>query len=161
MRSDIAFAVSYLGQFNNCFGTEHWKATTQVLRYLRGTFDLGLREQLGIYQGIRKRRLGAIAMTGDHTQDIFFYSTDVLCPEMQENPTIALSTSELEYMVLTECAKNSNSLNRLTLLSFAIVLKLAENSMFHSRSKHIDLCHYFVRDVIQSGQLIMEYITSE
>lgn len=30
-RPDISFAVSYLGQFNNCYGKEHWAAAKRVL----------------------------------------------------------------------------------------------------------------------------------
>jgi hypothetical protein len=41
-RPDISFAVSHLGQFNNCYGKEHWTAAKRVLRYLKGTTDLGL-----------------------------------------------------------------------------------------------------------------------
>jgi len=58
-RPDIAFAVSYLGQFNNCFGSEHWKAAKRVsARHARPR--TGLREQLGSYQRIRGRRLGKL-----------------------------------------------------------------------------------------------------
>ena len=41
-RPDIAFSIRGLGQFNNCYGTDHWKAAKRVLRYLKGTVDLGL-----------------------------------------------------------------------------------------------------------------------
>jgi hypothetical protein len=40
-RPDISFGVSYLGQFNNCYGEEHWTAAKRVLRYLKRTADLG------------------------------------------------------------------------------------------------------------------------
>jgi hypothetical protein len=41
-RSDISFAVSCLGQFNNCYKEKHWKAAKRVLRYLKGTMGMGL-----------------------------------------------------------------------------------------------------------------------
>jgi hypothetical protein len=41
-RPGISFAVSYLGQFNNCYGKPHWTAAKRVLRYLKGTTKLGL-----------------------------------------------------------------------------------------------------------------------
>ncbi|KAH0813919.1 hypothetical protein GEV33_008872 [Tenebrio molitor] len=41
-RPDISFGVSHLGQFNNCYGEEHWTAAKRVLRYLKRTADLGL-----------------------------------------------------------------------------------------------------------------------
>lgn len=42
-RPDISFAVSYLSQFSNAYGKEHWVSAKRVLRYLRGTIDVGLR----------------------------------------------------------------------------------------------------------------------
>lgn len=40
-RPDIMFAVSYLSQFNNCYGTEHFKSAKRILRYLKGTKEIG------------------------------------------------------------------------------------------------------------------------
>lgn len=42
-RPDIAYAVSYLSQFNCCYGMQHWTAAKRVLRYLQGTRSLGLK----------------------------------------------------------------------------------------------------------------------
>jgi len=42
-RPDIAFAASCLGQFNNCYTEIHWRAAKRVLRYLKGTMNLGLK----------------------------------------------------------------------------------------------------------------------
>lgn len=41
-RPDIAHAVSVLSQFNTCFGSIHWTAAKRVLRYFKGSSDLGL-----------------------------------------------------------------------------------------------------------------------
>lgn len=38
-RSDIAYAVSALSQFNNDYDKTHWIAAKRVLRYLKGTID--------------------------------------------------------------------------------------------------------------------------
>lgn len=41
-RPDIAFAVNYLSQFNNCYGKEHWNAVLRIFRYLKGSMDYGI-----------------------------------------------------------------------------------------------------------------------
>lgn len=41
-RPDIAFTVSSLSQFNDCFDHTHWYAAKRVLRYLKGIINLGL-----------------------------------------------------------------------------------------------------------------------
>ncbi|WKA01364.1 hypothetical protein VitviT2T_019647 [Vitis vinifera] len=41
-RPDIAFVVGILGKYLSNPGSQHWKATKKVLRYLQGTKDLML-----------------------------------------------------------------------------------------------------------------------
>ena len=54
-RPDIAHAVSALSQFNTCFGQVHWTAAKRVLRYLKGSADLGL-----TYEQRRKSLIGYV-----------------------------------------------------------------------------------------------------
>jgi hypothetical protein len=42
MRPDIAFAVSRLSSFMDCYTPEHWSAAIHVIHYLKGTWTLGL-----------------------------------------------------------------------------------------------------------------------
>lgn len=42
-RPDIMYAVNQLSKYNNNPGPRHWYAMEQVLRYLKGTLDYGLR----------------------------------------------------------------------------------------------------------------------
>ncbi|GJQ79430.1 hypothetical protein Trydic_g16289 [Trypoxylus dichotomus] len=41
-RPEISFAMSCLAQFNNCYRQEHWSAAKHVLRYLKGSMNLGI-----------------------------------------------------------------------------------------------------------------------
>jgi hypothetical protein len=41
-RPDIAFAISKLSGFLDCYGTAHWQAAIRVLRYLKGTRNMSL-----------------------------------------------------------------------------------------------------------------------
>ena len=38
---------------------------------------------------------------------------------------------------------------------------LATNPVFHSRTKHIDVRHYFVRQIIESAALMLKHVPSE
>ncbi|XP_026824699.1 uncharacterized protein LOC113561749 [Ooceraea biroi] len=49
-RPDICFAVSYLSQFNSCNSKEHFKAAERVVRYLKGTTNMGLSFFKGQYE---------------------------------------------------------------------------------------------------------------
>ena len=77
--------------------------------------------------------------------------------------TVALSIMEAEYMAITEAAKELKWMRQfLAELSYddhesATILKSdnqeaitsAKNSVSHSRAKHIDLRHHFIRDAIE------------
>ena len=41
-RPDLVHAISELGQFNSNPGPGHWKVVQHLLKYLKGTADLGL-----------------------------------------------------------------------------------------------------------------------
>jgi len=172
-RPDISFAVSYLSQFCQNFGRQHWVAAKRVLRYLKGTRNLGL-----IYRKTGKPISGYVdADWANCTKDRRSYTGYVFvlsgCPltwESRKQRTVALSSTEAEYMALTECAKEGlhlkRFLNELGLGHLAQICiqcdnngarKLAENPVFHGRSKHIDVRHHFVREVLRNGEFKIEY----
>ena len=83
---------------------------------------------------------------------------------------MALSSTEAEYMALSEAAKDATYLRRLLVeLGFAKLgevtifcdnngaRKLAENPVSHDRSKHIDVRHHYVRKVLENGEVKIVY----
>jgi len=87
---------------------------------------------------------------------------------------VALSSTEAEYMALSEASKEAVYLRRLLkdlgFGKFAQVKvlcdnngakKLAENPVFHNRSKHIDVRYHFVREALESDELSIAYTPSE
>jgi hypothetical protein len=38
-------------------------------------------------------------------------------------------------------------------------VKLSENLVFHDRSKHIEIKYYYLRDKVQKGEVILQYIS--
>lgn len=102
MRSDISFAVSYLGQFNNCYGKEHWTAAKRVLRYLKGTRDLVYGKDSKSIQGFvdadwrncpEERR--------SYTGYLFKLFGNPISWDSRKQSTVALSSTEAEYMGLS------------------------------------------------------------
>ncbi|KAG8482181.1 hypothetical protein CXB51_026801 [Gossypium anomalum] len=57
--------------------------------------------------------------------------------------TITLSTTEAEYMVITEST-----------------IFLTKDQMFHERTKHIDVRYHFVRDIIARGDIVVSKIST-
>lgn len=62
-RPDISHAVNALSQYNDSFGKEHWQAAKRVLRYMKGTPDIGItfgNNTENLIDRLRGRRLGGM-----------------------------------------------------------------------------------------------------
>jgi hypothetical protein len=86
---------------------------------------------------------------------------------------VALSTAEAEYIVAGACCTQILFMKQ-TLLDYGVVLekvpllcdnesvvKIANNPVQHSRTKHIDIRHHFLRDHVAKGDIILEGVRSE
>ena len=88
-------------------------------------------------------------------------------------PTVALSSTEAEYMAITEALKEAIWLKGfvgeiLSIKSLIIVycdnqsaIHLTKNRMYRDKTKHIDIRYHFVRDVILEGKIVVEKIGTE
>lgn len=104
---------------------------------------------------------------------VFCIGAGAISWSAKRQPTIALSSLEAEYMALTQASKEALWIKRLlnefginipTVIIFGDnqgSLALAKNSVFHARSKHIDIQHHFIRDTIKSGEVEVQYLPTE
>jgi hypothetical protein len=87
--------------------------------------------------------------------------------------SVALSTAEAEYIVAGACCTQILYMKQ-TLLDYGVVLekvpllcdnesvvKIAKNPIQHSRTKHIDIRHHFLRDHVAKGDIILEGVRLE
>ncbi|KAG8498673.1 hypothetical protein CXB51_004985 [Gossypium anomalum] len=86
--------------------------------------------------------------------------------------TVALSTTEAEYMAITEACKEAiwlkglfSELNEDLQISTVFcdsqsAIFLTKDLMFHERTKHIDVRYHFVRDIIARGDIVVSKIST-
>ncbi|RVW84134.1 Retrovirus-related Pol polyprotein from transposon TNT 1-94 [Vitis vinifera] len=177
-RPDLAFAVSVVSRFMSNPGKAHWEAVKWIMRYLKGSSSVCL-----VY-GNGDVSSGLIGFTdSDHGGDLMkrrsltcYIFTLFGCAinwRASLQPTVALSTTEAEYMSLTEGVKEGMWLNgflgSLGLnLSKPVIycdsqsaLCLAKNPVYHERTKHIDVRLNFIRDVIEEKLFSIEKVATE
>lgn len=174
-RPDIAFAISHLSQFASNPSLEHWQALVHVARYLNTTASLRLTYGSGA---------GDIVLTGycdadwgSSTDDrrsvtgyCFMINDVVISWNSRKQPTVALSSTEAEYMAASSAAREAIWLRQaLDELGYHQdgptkiyvdnqgAIALTRNPEFHTRSKHIDIQHHFVRDLVQSQRVEFIY----
>ena len=176
-RPDIAHVVNFLSQFKNCPNDRHWRAAKRILRYPKGNMDKGL-----VY---RKDNTGLVSMADadwgnsimnrrSYTGYSFILSGGAVSWCSRKQKTVATSSTEAEYMCLSEAAKEAifciGFLRELGYGGIAKVslfndnqsaIKLAKNPVFHSRSKHIEIRFHFIRQAIQDYPILLEYLPTE
>ncbi|UYV81671.1 hypothetical protein LAZ67_20001885 [Cordylochernes scorpioides] len=178
-RPDIAYAVSYLSKFNSSPLQQHWNAVKHLLRYLKKTKDL----KLVFSKTGKKLAAFADADWGSDKEDRKSYSGYIFvlggaaiswCSRKQK--CVALSTAEAEYYAMCEAAKEAlwftSFMEEIGVGDFKEsplkiyidnqgAMFLAENEVVSERSKHIDIRHFFIRDLIKDGNLSFVYVPTE
>ncbi|GBN10581.1 Retrovirus-related Pol polyprotein from transposon TNT 1-94 [Araneus ventricosus] len=174
---DIAYSISKLSQYLTCYDKSLWLAAKRVLRYLKKTINYGLVFELGdkVVYGYSDSDWGnSQEDRKSYSGYCFMLSNSVISWESRKQKTVALSSTESEYMSLSDSCKEVSYLQKLLceldlgVLSKQITIdvdthsaiKLAENSLFHSRTKHIDIRHDFIRDVLEDGKIAAKHVST-
>jgi len=163
-RPDIAYAVTQLARQSANPSPEHFEKALYICRYLLGTSDYSL-----VYDGDSGK--GIIACTDSdwgqdkitgHSQTGFYLklANGVFLWNSHLQKTTALSSTEAEYMALSDCSRQvvwiKQMLEELGLRLNPIPicgdnqgsLFIAENPVTEKWSKHIHIKYHFVRDAV-------------
>lgn len=117
MRPDIVFAVGVVSQFMEAPTSTHLKFARRIIRYLKGTIDLGL-----FYSSSNDFNFVGFC-DSDYAEDVddskstsdfvFFLGDCVVCWISKKQTMVILSTYEAEYMAATSCTCHVIWLRRL------------------------------------------------
>lgn len=175
-RPDIAYSVSYLAQFNNCHNENHLVYAKRILRYLKGTKDYALlykKSGEGLEAYVDADWGSNNTDRRSYTGFLFKFASGPISWASTKQKTVALSSAEAEYMGLTESCKEGifikNILNELgQTIPYVRIFndsqaaqKIAENDLTNNRTKHIDIRHHFIRDLVESKQISLTYLRSD
>jgi hypothetical protein len=197
-RPDLAYAVGAVSQFCSSPTLDHLTALHHILRYIRGSTHLALHltrctafEPVPTPAVVGKpyypKILWHSEVTGYSDSDwagcldsrhstgayIFLAGQSPVSWSSKKQATVALSSTEAEYMAITQASKEaiwlrfllSEILNRQLkkLPSITIFadnqgcIALAHNPEYHARTKHVDIQHHFVREKVEGGEVSLEY----
>jgi hypothetical protein len=175
-RPDICYAVNRLTQFNANPEPCHYAAGKRLIRYLKGTKSLRLHYggdgQTGLVAYSDSDWAGEPDRYSVSGYAWFFHGCLVSWGSKKQR-SITLSSTEAEYVAMALAfqegiwLRSSLTEANITIPSPIYVLgdnegaiSLAHNSSSHSKAKHIDLKHHFIRDLISSGDFELSWIPS-
>lgn len=108
-RPDLAHAVGTVSRFNSNPGKEHWTAVKRILRYLKGTIDLRLEFRKDAERNIIGYADADWAADIDERRSttgyVFTLQDGAISWNSKKQATVALSTTEAEYMALTSATQ--------------------------------------------------------
>lgn len=178
-RPDLAYSISLLSRYMSNPGKTHWDALKYMLRYINGTVDIGL---------CYKRRFDALNLVGYVDSDFagdrdsrksttaYFFTLGGNCIswKSQLQPLVALSTTEAEYVAVTDAFKEAiwlqGLLKEIQLLQDKVTvfsdsqsaIHLSKNPVYHERTKHVEVRYHYVRDLIANGIVsILKVLTKD
>ena len=172
-RLDITYPVGQLARYCGRAGPSHWEALHYLMGYLSNRPSLHLRyrrgdpgeDPLGGYVDADWGNHGSRSMTGM----LALFNGTPIAWKSKLQPSVALSTSEVEYMAASVGAKEMIYLRRL-MSNLGMPMRNAtpvgedntgciEWSNYviggRERAKHIDLRKHFAHEAVQNGEIIL------
>ncbi|MDQ9786237.1 Ty1/Copia family ribonuclease HI, partial [Serratia marcescens] len=165
------------GRFQAKPKLSHFTAAKRILKYLKGTENVGLWYPKDSsfdlksfsdsdYAGCkidRKSTSGTCQFLGDRLVSWF----------SKKQTSIATSTAEAEYLAAGSCCSQLLWIQQ-QLRDYGIeagespifcdntsAIAITYNPVLHSRTKHIDVRHHFIRDHVSKKHIRLEYVPTE
>lgn len=177
-RPDCAYTVGSLAQYLSDPKYSHFQTLKRVLRYLKGTSSYGIKYQRQTkahdLQGFSDADWAGDKDTRRSTSGYCFLLTSgVISWGSKKQTSVALSSTESEYMALAKATAEAVWLRKLLFelgfpqLSPTIIhsdsqsaIALSQNPKFHSRSKHVDTQYHFTRDKLLANEITLEHVST-
>jgi hypothetical protein len=168
-RPNIMLSVCMCARFQSDPKECHLVVVKRILRYLVSTpfytFDLiGYSDTDYVRCKVDRKSTSGTCQ---------FLGTSLVSWSSKKQTFVALSTAEAEYVVVGQCYAQllwmrqtiqdfSYNLSKVPLLcDNESAIRLADNPVEHSRTKHIDIRHHFLRDQQQRGDIDIYHISIE
>ena len=155
----------------------HLSVVKRIIRYFLGTINIGLwyhRNSICNLIGYSDSDFAGSKTDRKSTSGTchFIGSTLVSWHSKKQN-NVALSTAEVEYIFVGSCYAQILWM-KLQLYDYGILLdhipircdntsaiNLSKNPVQHSRTKHKEIRHHFLRDHVQKGDCVLEFVDTK
>ncbi|GJR56489.1 hypothetical protein Tco_1407010 [Tanacetum coccineum] len=161
-RPDIMFAVCACARFQVTPKTSHLLAVKRIFRYLKGKLTLGLwysrDSPFELVAYTDSDYAGATLDRKSTTGGCQFLGNRLISWQCKKQTVVATSTTEAKYVAAASCygqvlwIQNQlldygyNFMNTVINIDNNSTICIIENPVQHSKTKHIEIRHHFIRD---------------
>ena len=173
-RPDICHAVTKLSQFAANPSQDHLDRAHSICRYLAGTKNFALvydgDSQKGIYAYTDSDWAADKIKRRSITGYFFKLANGIFSWRTHAQKTVALSSTEAEYMAMSDCSRQAmwikTLLSELGLTLSAIPIYgdnqgsifIGSNPVQERRTKHIDIRYHYIRQCIEDKNIELMFI---
>ncbi|KAM1256948.1 hypothetical protein EV1_030743 [Malus domestica] len=177
-RPDISYAVGVMSRYMQNPKKPHLEAVRRILRYVKSTIDYGLLYKKG--EDCKLVGYCDADYAGDHdtrrstTGYVFKLGSGTISWCSKRQPTVSLSTTEAEYRAAAMAAQENAWLVQLMSdlhqpVDYSVPLycdnqsaiRLAENPVFHARTKHVEVHYHFIREKVLQEDIEIRQINTD
>jgi len=176
-RPDITFVVCMCARFQANPKDSHFNAAKRILKYLKGTTNVGLwypNEATLNLKGYSDSDFAGCKLDRKSTSGTcHLLGASLISWNSKKQACVALSTAEAEYIAAGSCCAQIYWLKQ-QLTDFGLkvtkvplfhdntsAINLTKNPVHHSRTKHIEIWHHFIREQVNNGICDIKFIESE
>ncbi|GJT30182.1 retrovirus-related pol polyprotein from transposon TNT 1-94 [Tanacetum coccineum] len=176
-RPDISYAVGVLSRFMHRPTKHHFGAMKRVLHYLVGTQDYGIwfsKTKDFRLKGTDSDWAGSVDDMRSTSGNCFTLGTAAISWSSKKQASVALSSTEAEYVAAAAASCQAIWLRRILKdvgheqVKPAIIkcdnkstVLLARNPIYHGRTKHIEIKHHYIRELIANREIQLEECRSD
>jgi hypothetical protein len=171
---DIMYAASLVSRFMEFSKDSHWKMAKRILRYVAGTLNFGLwytksdgNQLSGYTDSDFPGSLDDRKSTSGHG---FHLGSNLISWASKKQPIVSIYSAEAEYVTATSASCQVVWLRRIlkdmshiekdpTPIFYDNTSAIAQskNHVFHKKSKHIDTRFHFIRELVNNGNIVLQF----
>lgn len=179
-RPDLMYGVCLISRFMTNPRMSHWLAAKRILRYLKGTIELGIFYRRSESSSTRLMAFTDSDYAGDlddrrsTTGCVFLIGSGAISWASKKQPVVALSTTEAEYIAAAFCACQCVWIRRIlekiraeeesaTVIHCdnSSTIALSKHPVLHGKSKHIEVRFHYLRELVNGKTVKMEYCATK
>eukprot|EP00253_Pinus_taeda_P024064 PITA_24064 len=177
-RPDIMHVVAIIGRFQANPKEAHLQAVKIIFKYLQGTENYGLwyrrDTELTLHAYTSADWVGSVDDRKSTSGGAFFMCSRLIFWFSKKKSSIALSTTEVEYVAIASCCTQLLWMTQ-TLQDIQITctppisilcdntsaISISKNPFMHSKTKHIPIKYHFLREQVLEQKVKLEYVPSK